>query len=56
MEDLKDLGVAIVGHRRKLLNAIAILRAEAGDQRRYPTRLWRLIMTPKTPPSAATAA
>lgn len=29
-EDLKDLGVAIVGHRRKLLNAIATLRAKAG--------------------------
>jgi hypothetical protein len=29
-EDLKDLGVLIVGHRRKLLDAIAILRA-AGD-------------------------
>src|SRR5215475_9356166 len=28
-EDLKDLGVCIVGHRRKLLNAIAALRAEA---------------------------
>jgi len=28
-EDLKDLGVAIVGHRRTLLNAIAALRAEA---------------------------
>jgi class 3 adenylate cyclase len=28
-EDLKDLGVTIVGHRRKLLNAIAGLRAEA---------------------------
>jgi class 3 adenylate cyclase len=28
-EDLKDLGVGIVGHRRKLLNAIAVLRAEA---------------------------
>jgi predicted ATPase/class 3 adenylate cyclase len=26
-EDLKDLGVALVGHRRKLLDAIAILRA-----------------------------
>jgi len=25
-EDLKDLGVAIVGHRRKLLDAIAVLR------------------------------
>jgi class 3 adenylate cyclase/predicted ATPase len=27
-EDLKDLGVTVVGHRRKLLNAIALLRAE----------------------------
>jgi class 3 adenylate cyclase/predicted ATPase len=25
-EDLKDLGVSVVGHRRKLLNAIALLR------------------------------
>src|SRR4051794_28555472 len=28
-EDLKDLGVAIVGHRRKLLDAISALRADA---------------------------
>ena len=28
-EDLKDLGVDVVGHRRKLLNAIALLRADA---------------------------
>ena len=28
-EDLKDLGVGIVGHRRKLLDAIAVLRAYA---------------------------
>src|SRR2546430_14624350 len=27
-EDLKDLGVGIVGHRRKLLDAIALLRAD----------------------------
>ena len=26
-EDLKDLGVSIVGHRRKLLDAVAALRA-----------------------------
>ena len=26
-EDLKDLGVGIVGHRRKILDAIAALRA-----------------------------
>jgi hypothetical protein len=29
-EDLKDLGVNIVEHRRKLLDAIAALRADAG--------------------------
>src|SRR5262249_32781325 len=29
-EDLKDLGVSIVGHRRKLLDAIAALRSNAG--------------------------
>jgi class 3 adenylate cyclase/tetratricopeptide (TPR) repeat protein len=29
-EDLKDLGVSIVGHRRKLLDAIATLRTDAG--------------------------
>jgi class 3 adenylate cyclase/tetratricopeptide (TPR) repeat protein len=28
-EDLKDLGVGFVGHRRKLLDAVAALRAEA---------------------------
>src|ERR1700746_2368249 len=28
-EDLKDLGVNIVGHRRLLLDAIAVLRADA---------------------------
>jgi class 3 adenylate cyclase/tetratricopeptide (TPR) repeat protein len=27
-EDLKDLGVGVVGHRRKLLDAIALLRAD----------------------------
>src|SRR6202022_1062588 len=29
-EDLKDLGVALVGHRRKLLAAIAALRSDVG--------------------------
>src|SRR3954451_347628 len=28
-EDLKDLGIEFVGHRRKLLDAIAAFRAEA---------------------------
>ena len=31
-EDLKDLGVSIVGHRRKLLDAIAALRNDASAQ------------------------
>ena len=31
-EDLKDLGVGIVGHRRKILDAIAALRAEDGTK------------------------
>jgi len=29
-EDLKDLGVSVVGHRRKLLDAIAVLRTDVG--------------------------
>ena len=31
-EDLKDLGVDIVGHRRKLLNAIALLQGDAATK------------------------
>jgi class 3 adenylate cyclase/predicted ATPase len=31
-DDLKDLGVGIVGHRRKLLDAIAALRADANKK------------------------
>jgi hypothetical protein len=31
-EDLKDLGISIVGHRRTLLDAIAALRALAEDK------------------------
>src|SRR5690348_376675 len=30
-EDLRDLGVGMVGHRRMLLDAIAALRAEASE-------------------------
>src|SRR5579859_933245 len=29
-EDLKDLGISIVGHRRKLLDAIAALQKQTG--------------------------
>src|SRR5580692_5814269 len=31
-EDLKDLGVSIVGHRRKILDAIAALRNDASGK------------------------
>jgi hypothetical protein len=31
-DDLKDLGVGVVGHRRKLLNAIAALRGDANTK------------------------
>jgi hypothetical protein len=31
-EDLKELGVAAVGHRRKLLDAIAALRADVSGK------------------------
>jgi class 3 adenylate cyclase len=33
-EDLKDLGVSLVGHRRKLLDATAVLRADGGAEKR----------------------
>ena len=35
-EDLKDLGVKTVGHRRKLLNAIAVLRGDAAAKASSP--------------------
>jgi class 3 adenylate cyclase/tetratricopeptide (TPR) repeat protein/ABC-type transport system involved in cytochrome c biogenesis ATPase subunit len=38
-DDLKDLGVGIVGHRRKLLNAIAALRADANTKVPLPDTL-----------------
>src|ERR1700688_3159045 len=38
-EDLKDLGVGIVGHRRKLLDAIAALRADASVRAPEPDAL-----------------
>jgi class 3 adenylate cyclase len=47
-EDLKDLGVATVGHRRKLLDAIAALRTDAGAK---PTSAADAA-TPSTAPSA----
>jgi class 3 adenylate cyclase/predicted ATPase len=44
-EDLKDLGVGIVGHRRKLLDAIATLRAD-GDAKATPPRAAAATNTP----------
>ena len=57
-EDLKELGVASVGHRRKLLDAIAALRADTRAARRPPlTQRPRSecprAPLPKTAPSAA---
>jgi class 3 adenylate cyclase len=37
-DDLKDLGVSLVGHRRKLLAAIAALRSESGSEPREGAR------------------
>ena len=34
-EDLKDLGVIIVGHRRTLLDAIALLRGDTATARDF---------------------
>src|SRR6516165_6447945 len=38
-DDLKDLGIGIVGHRRKLLNAIAALSADANTKVPLPDTL-----------------
>src|SRR5580704_16693181 len=45
--DLKDLGVGIVGHRRKLLDAIAVLRADANAKRPRPDALPAIDKAPK---------
>jgi len=49
-EDLKDLGVGAVGHRRKLLDAIAALRAEATAKASPPDAL---LVTDRTAKDAA---
>ena len=48
-EDLKELGVGPVGHRRKLLDAIAALRADSNANAPLPAPL------PTAPPIAARA-
>jgi hypothetical protein len=52
-EDLKDLGVNIVGHRRKLLNAIAALRSDASAKTPPPHALPPPTGPSRIPPSAA---
>ena len=46
-DDLKDLGIGIVGHRRKLLDAIAALRADANAQVPPPDALPTIDKSPK---------
>src|SRR4029450_1237092 len=46
-DDLKDLGIGIVGHRRKLLNAIAALRADANTKVPLPDTLATIDRSPK---------
>src|SRR3984893_573291 len=48
-DDLKDLGVGIVGHRRKLLDAIAALRARASAKTPPPDALPLIDKTAKDP-------
>ena len=55
-EDLKELGVASLGHRRKLLDAIAALRGEATSKTPFvdaPTTSSAPSARPKTAPNAA---
>jgi class 3 adenylate cyclase len=46
-EDLKDLGVGIVGHRRKILDAIAALRADETAKAPSPTIALKTDTTPE---------
>jgi SAM domain (Sterile alpha motif) len=55
-EDLKEIGVGPVGHRRILLEAIAALRGDAGGKlpsAEVAPRPVRRVSLPKTAPSAA---
>jgi class 3 adenylate cyclase len=49
-DDLKDLGVGVVGHRRKLLNAIAALRGDANTKVPLPDALPTIGRSPKDAP------
>ena len=52
-EDLKDLGVGIVGHRRKILDAIAALRAEESTKTPLAGAILKSTLLPKTALNAA---
>jgi hypothetical protein len=53
-EDLKELGVASLGHRRKLLDAIAALRADMhGNVPPVNVTTTPQVPLPRTAPSAA---
>jgi hypothetical protein len=52
-EDLKELGVSALGHRRKLLDAIAALRADASVKVSSASHPAPRASLPKTAPSAA---
>ena len=52
-EDLKDLGVSIVGHRRKLLDAIAALRNDESVRHPLDHRLRRRLPRPSQRPLAS---
>ena len=51
-EDLKDMGVSIVGHRRALLDAITALRTDA-TAKGLPEAPSTIESAKDTPPSAA---
>jgi hypothetical protein len=51
-EDLKDLGVTAVGHRRKLLEAIAELRSETKTEDSPSTVSSIVAPQPRIPPNA----
>ena len=54
-EDLKDLGVSIVGHRRKLLDAIALYE-QMGSSRLHPLPQRPLLVRRPSPPKTAPSA
>src|SRR5208282_1600099 len=54
-EDLKDLGIVIVGHRRMMLSAIEALSARSEAPAERAERAVPLPQAPPTTPSAATS-